>query len=1272
MGYKFAIDRGGTFTDVYANCPDGSVRVLKLLSQDPGHYEDAPLEAIRSILEADTGREVSRNTPLSTDLIDSIRMGTTVATNALLERKGERCALAITSGFKDLLLIGTQSRPNIFDLTIAMPDLLHTDLIEVEERVVLKQNSCELYVDSPSVDTITQEKIHVLIPLNTAKTRAELKRVYDSGIRSVAIVLMHSFLYPDHEIRVAEIAHQIGFTNISLSHRVMPMIRIVPRGFTATADAYLTPHIRHYIDSFLRGFDQTAKSVPVLFMQSDGGLSPAKEFLGSRAILSGPAGGVVAYAMTAYDPARAQPVVGFDMGGTSTDVSRYDGQLEHVFETTTAGVSIQAPQLDIKTVAAGGGSCLNFRGGIYQVGPESAGAFPGPVSYGQKGGRLALTDANLVLGRLLPSHFPAIFGPDHDAPLDVMAARRKFTKLVDKINSYGRTHIDNYSPLSLEEVALGFVRVANETMCRPIRSLTQAKGHDTSRHILACFGGAGGQHACSIARLLGMRTVLVHRYAGVLSAYGLALADVVREEQLPCQLVYKPENFPAIEELIKKLVSAASGRLQAEGFGKSQIHTDVFLHMRYQGTNTALMCMTKDEGAVGMENFVYGDFEHAFLERYKREFGFTLSGRDIIVDDVRVRGRAVSRPEPADKVAKVSDGTLPPPSEIVKTYFDDGFLDTKVYMLKDLLAGHHIGGPSIIVAEHSTILIEPNSVAKITPTGDVEIQVGKEFRQSVSVGVELNPIQLSIFSHRFMSIAEQMGRVLQRTAISTNIKERLDFSCALFDSEGGLVANAPHIPVHLGAMQHAVQHQIEATNNHFCPDDVILSNHPSAGGSHLPDLTVITPVFISGSEKPCFFVANRGHHADIGGSTPGSMPPHSTSIFEEGAVFKTFYLVKNGQFQEQAVTEALMAPSKFSGCSGTRNLSDNISDLKAQAAANQRGVHLLLNLIDEYGLAVVQAYMQHIQDNAETAVREMLKSSGSKLSLCNGISGNPSDAVFNAVDYMDDGTPICLRVSVDSDTGSAHFDFTGTGPEVLGNTNAPRAVLLSCLFYALRCLVGGDICLNHGCLKPIRITVPDGTILSASPEAAVVGGNVLTSQRIVDVIFAAFKTCAASQGCMNNVTFGTEELGYYETVAGGSGAGPGWHGRSGIHTHMTNTRITDPEILEQRYPVVLDEFSVRSGSGGVGFWSGGDGLTRRIRFRRHLTLSVLSERRAIPPYGMNGGKPGMTGLNLLHRLGCSHPINIGGKASVAVNPGDVFIIHTPGGGGYGECPEGNQ
>uniref|UniRef100_F6XQF8 5-oxoprolinase, ATP-hydrolysing n=1 Tax=Macaca mulatta TaxID=9544 RepID=F6XQF8_MACMU len=1164
--FHFAIDRGGTFTDVFAQCPGGQVRVLKLLSEDPANYADAPTEGIRRILEQEAGMLLPRDRPLDSSHIASIRMGTTVATNALLERKGERVALLVTRGFRDLLHIGTQARGDLFDLTVPMPEVLYEEVLEVDERVVLHRG--EAGTGTP-VKGRTGDLLDVQQPVDLGTLRGKLEGLLSRGIRSLAVVLMHSYTWAQHEQQVGALARELGFSHVSLSSEAMPMVRIVPRGHTACADAYLTPAIQRYVQGFRRGFQGQLKDVQVLFMRSDGGLAPMDAFGGSRAVLSGPAGGVVGYSATTYQQEGGQPVIGFDMGGTSTDVSRYAGEFEHVFEATTAGVTLQAPQLDINTVAAGGGSRLFFRSGLFVVGPESAGAHPGPACY-RKGGPVTVTDANLVLGRLLPASFPCIFGPGEDQPLSPKASRKALEAVATEVNSFLTNGPCPASPLSLEEVAMGFVRVANEAMCRPIRALTQARGHDPSAHVLACFGGAGGQHACAIARALGMDTVHIHRHSGLLSALGLALADVVHEAQEPCSLLYAPETFMQLDQRLSRLEEQCVDALQAQGFPRSQISTESFLHLRYRGTDCALMVSAHQHPATARSPRA-GDFGAAFVER--------------------------------------------------------------------------------------TILVEPGCQAEVTETGDIRISVGAEVPGTM--GTQLDPIQLSIFSHRFMSIAEQMGRILQRTAISTNIKERLDFSCALFGPDGGLVSNAPHIPVHLGAMQETVQFQIQHLGADLHPGDVLLSNHPSAGGSHLPDLTVITPVFWPGQTRPVFYVASRGHHADIGGITPGSMPPHSTTLQQEGAVFLSFKLVQGGVFQEEAVTEALRAPGKVPNCSGTRNLHDNLSDLRAQVAANQKGIQLVGELIGQYGLDVVQAYMGHIQANAELAVRDMLRAFGTSRQA----RGLPLEV--SSEDHMDDGSPIRLRVQINLSQGSAVFDFSGTGPEVFGNLNAPRAITLSALIYCLRCLVGRDIPLNQGCLAPVRVVIPQGSILDPSPEAAVVGGNVLTSQRVVDVILGAFGACAASQGCMNNVTLGNAHMGYYETVAGGAGAGPSWHGRSGVHSHMTNTRITDPEILESRYPVILRRFELRRGSGGRGRFRGGDGVTRELVFREEALLSVLTERRAFRPYGLHGGEPGARGLNLLIRKN-GRTVNLGGKTSVTVYPGDVFCLHTPGGGGYGD------
>ncbi|XP_070575126.1 5-oxoprolinase-like isoform X2 [Ptychodera flava] len=1256
--FCFAIDRGGTFTDIYARCPGGKVRVMKLLSEDPSNYPDAPREGIRRILEEETGKSMPAKEPLDTSLIEWIRMGTTVATNALLERKGEPTALAITKGFKDLLYIGNQSRPKIFDLEIVTPDVLYEEIIEVQERLILQQDKCQLEKNNlRAVTGITGEKLDVWQEIDKEQLRKDFQKVLDKGIKSLAVVLLHSYTFDGHENEVGNLAKEMGFTHVSLSSHVMPMVRAVPRGYTACADAYLTPHIKRYVTSFASGFQNELEGCRVLFMQSDGGLTPMQKFNGSRAILSGPAGGVVGYAVTTYKKESNLPVIGFDMGGTSTDVSRFDGQYEHVFETTTAGVTIQAPQLDINTVAAGGGSMLMFRSGLFVVGPESAGAHPGPTCY-RKGGPLCVTDANLVLGRILPDYFPKIFGPNEDQALDKEATHAAFEKLAREVNEFLSSQPEgaHKDAMSVEEVAMGFIRVANESMCRPIRALTQAKGHDTSKHVLACFGGAGGQHACAIARSLGMSMVFIHRYAGILSAFGMALADVVHEAQEPCALEYKSGSFQSIDERIEAMRKQCIEELEKEGFPRTHIEAEPFLHLRYQGTDCALMCSaSSDEYKADANSCQHGNFEKAFTDKYKREFGFTISGRPIIVDDIRVRGTGKTYFDDNDEIK--ASGRPPTIEKVIKCYFEDGgMLDTSLYLLDELSCDHVIQGPAILIEKNSTILVEPNCRASITSHGDVKIQIGSG--KIKTIDTELDTIQLSIFSHRFMSIAEQMGRILQRTAISTNIKERLDFSCAMFGPDGGLVANAPHIPVHLGAMQETVQYQMTALGDDLHEGDVILTNHPSAGGSHLPDFTVITPVFYKGADRPVFFVASRGHHADIGGTTPGSMPPNSKSLHDEGAVFKTFKVVENGIYQEEALIEQLMAPGKRPGNSGTRNLHDNLADVRAQVAANQKGINLITELIDIYTLEVVQAYMAHIQHHADIAVRDMLKEIGRRTKERTGTTK------LSAVDYIDDGSPLVLNIDIDVTEGTAVFDFTGTGPEVYGNLNAPRAVTMSALIYCLRCMIGHDVPLNQGCLKPVTAIVPKGCFLNPSDGAAVVGGNVLTSQRIVDVVLKAFAVCAASQGCMNVTTFGAHDLGYCETVAGGAGAGPTWDGRSGVHSNMTNTRITDPEILERRYPVVLRRFELNAGTGGNGLYRGGNGVIREMLFRRPLTLSILSERRAFRPYGMKGGEPGKAGKNyLIYNDG--RVVNLGGKTSVDVQAGDVFQLQTPGGGGYG-------
>ena len=1280
--FRFSIDRGGTFTDVYAEVPgESGFRVVKLLSEDPQNYPDAPREGMRRILEAVTGETFPKES-FNADKIEWIRMGTTVATNALLERKGAKTTLVTTKGFRDLLQIGNQSRPKIFDLEISKLDLLYEEVVEVDERVRIVREDEKSSHNSglEIVEGTTGEKFAVLAKPDLAVVRQELNAVFEKGIRAVAVVFLHAYAFPEHERQIGVIAREIGFEQISLSHEVMPMVKMVARGDTTTVDAYLTPHIRNYLQSFRSGFSDNLEKTQLLFMQSDGGLTDSGKFKGSNAILSGPAGGVVGYAVTTD---LGQPVIGFDMGGTSTDVSRYGDDYELVHETETAGVRIQAPQMHIKTVAAGGGSRLFFRNGLFEVGPESAGAHPGPVCY-RKEGYLAVTDANLVLGRLHPQYFPKIFGPNENEALDLDASRNAFEKITAEINEYSKER--ELPEMSLEEVALGFLRVANEVMVRPIREISVMRGFDIKEHALACFGGAGGQHACSIARELGISKIFIHRFSGILSAYGMGLADIVVEKQEPSAHVL-PENkendvFKNLLKNLKKLSSDAKTELLAQGYKAEQIEIKRYLNLRYQGTDTALMISEPDEVLnydTGNTNCELGisessselqknttkfpDYVSAFRQTYLREFGFDLTGREIIVDDLRVRAVAKSPGLQKYPLAK-KDGT-PGALEQTKCYFMSessgcgAWQETPIYRLENLGAGQQLRGPVIVMQNTSTILVEPGCSAEITEYGDVVLSV--ETRTFREIGTQADPVQVSIFGNLFMSIAEQMGRTLQRTAISTNIKERHDFSCAIFDETGGLVANAPHQPVHLGAMSEAVRQQVKLQGKTLKVGDVLLTNHPIAGGSHLPDITVVTPVWQNG--EAIFYIASRGHHADIGGISPGSMPPFSRTLKEEGACIKTFKLVENGIFNEAGITGLLLAPGKITrkpgepAISGTRLLSDNLSDLKAQVAANQRGVDLLLEMVEHYSLEVVQAYMHHIQTNAEEAVRSMLKA----LSVREGLA--EVDTV-KANDFLDDGSEIVLLLTIDHREGSAIFDFSGTGPEIWGNLNAPRAVTQSAILYSLRCLIDQEIPLNQGCLNPIQVIIEDGSLLAPSENAAVVGGNVLTSQRITDVILKAFRACAASQGCMNNFTFGNENFGYYETIGGGAGAGPHWHGQSGVHTHMTNTRITDPEILERRYPVMLREFSVRKNSGGSGKFIGGDGLVREVEFLEPLNAAILSERRVHQPYGLNSGEPGKSGLNLFFRKDGTI-LFLGGKNEIHAETGDRIRIETPGGGGYG-------
>jgi 5-oxoprolinase (ATP-hydrolysing) len=1243
--FSFAIDRGGTFTDVFARVPGKpGYAVVKLLSEDPANYADAPTEGIRRILARYGFAETDR--VIDASCIQSIRMGTTVATNALLERKGARCGLIITKGFGDVLQIGNQDRPDIFDLRIEKPELLYEEVIEVNERLRLVRPG-EEKADLPAKDVlrgITGEKFLILNQPDLETIKPQLAALLDKGITSLAVVFLHAYACPQHEQIVGRLARQMGFEQVSLSSEVIPMVKLVSRGDTTMVDAYLTPHIKSYLQSFKKGFSCGLHSTRLQFMQSDGGLAQADSFTGSRAILSGPAGGVVGYAMTTYNRETGKPVIGFDMGGTSTDVSRYGGEFELTFETRTAGVRIQAPQLDIRTVAAGGGSRLFFTNGMFRVGPESAGAHPGPVCY-RKGGHLTITDANLVLGRLQPGFFPHIFGEQENQPLDYDAAQKQMAGLTETINTYYRK--SGRKPLSVEETALGFLEVANEVMVRPIREVSVMRGFDSKEHVLATFGGAGGQHACAVARSLGIGTVFIHRFAGILSAYGIGLADIVAERQQPSAATLLPETVPELLAILDNLQKQTEQELCRQNIPRQNLHTSRYLNLRYQGTDTPMMIQEPDNG----------DFVGAFCRQYQREYGFKLTDRKILVDDLRVRTTGTAAGQTLPRIAAAT--ASPEKVATVQCYFTEGWQETPLYNLDRLGSGHTIAGPAILIQDTSTIVVEPDCTAYITLYGDVEIAIGSNGGKKMTTSID--PVQLSIFSNLFMSIAEQMGRMLQKTAISTNIKERLDFSCALFTPEGNLVANAPHVPVHLGAMSEAVKEQIRRVTN-LQPGDVLVANHPAAGGSHLPDITVMTPVFRDSTI--IFWVACRGHHADIGGISPGSMPPGSHLLAEEGAAILSFKLVEQGVFQEEKISELLLTPqpsvlnNQGNPVSGTRRLSDNLSDLKAQVAANHKGIELILEMVDHYSLAVVQAYMQHVQNAAEEAVRETLCALSKKRNMA-------PLATIHATELLDNGSPVTLTLTIDRRKRSAIFDFTGTGKELWGNLNTPKAVCQSAVLYSLRCLVKEDIPLNHGCLLPIILHIPEGSLLDPSPEAAVVGGNVLTSQRVVDVVLKAFGVAAGSQGCMNNFTFGNKHFGYYETIGGGAGAGESWHGQSGVHTHMTNTRITDPEILERRYPVLLKQFAIRQNSGGHGKFSGGNGLIREIEFLEPLNVAILSERRVFPPYGLAGGEPGKQGKNLFIRSN-GRILNLGGKNEIRAETGDTIRICTPGGGGYGQ------
>ena len=1270
-GIKIAIDRGGTFTDLIANPGTGKREddvVLKLLSVDPKNYADANLEGIRRILELFQKKNIPRGSPLDLTGVDSIRMGTTLATNCALERNGEPCALLTTKGFEDVLKIGDQSRPQIFDLRIDRLDVLYSIVMEIDERVTME----DFAEDPDQLKTNLQENkdpnlvygksgeiIRIIKRPNEKEVLEVLQKIYDTGVRSLAVAFLHSYTFPEHEKLVGDLAEKVGFTHISLSSDISPMIKYVPRTHSSVADAYLTPVIKRYIDTFCMGV-KNGTETKIQFMQSDGGLTDANKFSGLKSILSGPAGGVIGVAATSYHKDYPHAYIGLDLGGTSTDICRYSGVLEHVFETITAGITIQSPQLDVKTIAAGGSSMLFFENGLFRVGPDSATSNPGSACY-RKGGPLTITDANLFLGRLVPEFFPKIFGPHENEPLDIDIVDKKFSELTETINKeLGKN-------LTADEVAHGFLQVATESMARAIRTLTEAKGHIVADHRLVSLGGAAGQLISFVGESLDIDTILIHRYASILSAYGIFLADVVTEEQEPCSFILE-ESTAAIESKFQELTKKSLTSLLSEGF--EEIKTEKFLNLRYVGTSNPIMVLEQP----GV------DFKTSFTNLHQKEFGFSYEEKDIIVDDIRVRSVGISHaretPSVDKQLSELEENIVDPKTSacFYKNVFFDGQRDnTPVFKIDDLPLGCTIFGPAILVDNTQTNVV-PGSAKATVLEQHIVVQILKKSKNLLQDEDDaIDPVMLSIFGNKFMAIAEAMGNQLRKTAVSTNVKERLDFSCALFDSSGALLSNAPHIPVHLGSLSTCVTFQAKLWEGKLKPGDVIITNHPSCGGTHLPDVTLITPAFKE--NKVIFYVASRAHHADIGGITVSSMPSNSKYLFEEGAAIYSELIVKEGFFDEEKIRKLFYdIPASYPGCSGSRKLSDNISDLKAQIAANLKGIQLLYNLISTYGLKNVYKYMAGIMENAETTVKAML----------NKFAHHYQQSSFYGADYMDDGAIINLHASLDVENEKYTFDFTGSSPQVYANLNAPIAITNSAIIYFLRCLVGENIPLNQGCLSAIKVIAPEGTILNPSNNVAVVGGNVCTSQRITDVLLKTFKVQADSQGCCNNFTFGIDTklnpdgtlnkagLGYYETIAGGAGAGadswrgPGWNGASGVHTNMTNTRMTDPEIFEKRYPVLLKKFCIRKQSGGNGFYKGGDGVIRDIEFRSKLQASILSERRSLAPHGIDGGADGKRGLNLWIRKFDGAVINIGGKNTVDVSPGDRIVIETPGGGAVGK------
>ncbi|MGY6272021.1 hydantoinase B/oxoprolinase family protein [Achromobacter denitrificans] len=1193
--WQFWIDRGGTFTDIVAQTPQGHLVTHKLLSEDPARYKDSAVEGIRRLLGLPDG------TAIPADRVEVVKMGTTVATNALLERKGEKTALLVSEGFGDALRIGYQNRPRLFDRKITLPSLLYGKVVEVAERLAADGS--------------------VLHALDEAAARADLARLYADGYRSVAIVLMHAYRYPAHEEALERLAREAGFAQISVSHKVSPLMKFVSRGDTTVVDAYLSPILRRYVDQVASQMEQ----VSLLFMQSNGGLTDAAAFQGKDAILSGPAGGIVGMVKTA-ERAGFKKIIGFDMGGTSTDVSHYAGELEREFETQVAGVRMRAPMMSIHTVAAGGGSILSFDGSRFRVGPDSAGANPGPAAYG-RGGPLTVTDCNVLLGKIQPGHFPKVFGADGKQALDVAVVREKFAALTREINAAaGQSR-------SMEEVAEGFLEIAVRNMASAIAKISVARGYDVTDYVMNTFGGAGGQHACLVADILGMSQVFLHPLAGVLSAYGIGQAEITAMRERTAELDFTPANWASLQAVLDDAAGEARAALVKQGIDAGAIRATGQVHLRYEGTDTALPITVTD----------YADMMVQFEAAYRQRFSFLMPDKRVIAGTVSAEAAFQPGGSGAEQaVAAARRGALAE-LDTVSVYCAGQWRQARLYQRDAMQPGDEIDGPAVIAEANSTTVVEPGWRASVTDLNHMILTRVVPLARQKALGTDADPVMLEIFNNLFMSIADQMGLRLQQTAHSVNIKERLDFSCAIFDRQGNLIANAPHIPVHLGSMGESIRAVIRANGDRLRPGDAYAINDPYQGGTHLPDITVITPVFTKDGSSIEFYVGSRGHHADIGGITPGSMPSDSTSVDQEGVLLTNWKLVENGRMREAETLELLR-----SGPYPARNPQQNLADLRAQVAANAKGEQELHRMLDDFGLEAVRAYTQHVQDNAEEAVRRVI--------------GALKDGEFRL--ESDYGAVVQVKVSVDARARSAKVDFTGTSPQQPNNFNAPSAICMAAVLFVFRSLVADEIPLNAGCLKPIEVIIPQGSMLNPQAPAAVVAGNVETSQCVTNALFGALGVAGSSQCTMNCFSFGNASHQYLETIAGGSGAGPGYEGTDVVHTNMTNSLITDPEVLEFRHPVVLETYRIRHGSGGAGQWQGGNGAIRRVRFLESMTASILSNNRVVAPFGTAGGSSGAVGRNWVQKADGS-VIDLGPGATIDLDPGDTFVIETPGGGGFG-------